>query len=72
MLQAYVDDQLHPVEAVAVADHLDACPTCSMEIDDYRLLKRLIGRLRREVDRRRLARLEATIKQLTERGAWDT
>ncbi|MBW3562579.1 MAG: zf-HC2 domain-containing protein [Actinobacteria bacterium] len=69
VLQSYLDGELHPVGAIAVADHLDACSTCGTDAGDYRLLKRALARLRTEVDHSQLARLESLVAELTERGA---
>lgn len=68
MLQAYLDGELHPVEAISVAGHLEGCSLCGMDAVDYRLLKRVLARLRTEVDRSRLARLEVLVDELTDRG----
>lgn len=57
------------MDAIAVADHLDACCTCGTNAGDYRLLKRVLARLRTEVDHSRLARLEILAEELTEQRA---
>jgi anti-sigma factor RsiW len=41
-LIAWLDDELSPVEAADVERHLEACPTCRVEIDVY---KRVSGEL---------------------------
>lgn len=69
VLQSYLDGELHPVDAIAVADHLDVCSSCCLGAGDYRLLKRVLARLRTEVDHRQLVRLEILVDELTERGA---
>lgn len=69
VLQSYLDGELHPVDAISVADHLDACSSCGTDTGDYRLLKQVLARLRTEVDHSRLARLEMLVDELTERGA---
>lgn len=66
VLQSYLDGELHPVDAIAVADHLDACRSCGTDAGDYRLLQRVLARLRSEVDPRQLARLEILVDRLTE------
>lgn len=72
MLQAYLDRELHPVEAIAIADHLDRCSSCWLDAADYRLLARALARLRTELDRWHLARLELAVEELIERGAAGT
>ncbi len=67
VLQSYLDGELHPLVAIGVADHLEACPSCGRHATDYRLVKRALARLRTEVDRSRLRHLESVVERLLER-----
>jgi anti-sigma factor RsiW len=47
-LSAYIDGEIPPVEAEAIADHLTSCPSCSAE---YHSMLETIGTLRSELTR---------------------
>ncbi len=43
VLQSYLDGELEPPTATAVAEHLEACRRCGLEADTYAAIKTAVG-----------------------------
>jgi anti-sigma factor RsiW len=48
-IQSYVDDELEPDRRGQIAEHLEACRRCGLELSTYREVKASLGRERPEV-----------------------
>lgn len=64
LVQAFLDAERDPLDAVRVADHLDACWRCGLDADSYRALKGALVGMRTTVDDVALRRLERFLDDL--------
>jgi anti-sigma factor (TIGR02949 family) len=63
-LQFHLDAELSPDEAARLVAHIEACPPCAVEEDDFRRLKEAIRRHGSAVDQTVVARLRARCDDL--------
>ena len=68
VLQAYLDGQLDPADVEAVAEHLEACVHCGLELATYERIKASLAAPSSDPpDPETLARLRQFTEELTER-----
>lgn len=68
VLQAYLDGELPPSDAEAVAGHLAHCERCSIEAATVRRVIEAIQRQRPDLDPEALERLGGVVDELTAGG----
>lgn len=65
VLQSYLDNDIEEGFAAKIAEHLDACKDCGLELETYERIKASLAAKMPEVDPGALARLRAFGAQIT-------